>query len=353
MDSYDLFSAMSGADEELVARSDYRVKRRSRKWIPLLTAAACAAIILISLISLIPRTNSDKLSFNPIDDIGEIEITGTDIMPTEPSQALQLNGSDVGTLNIIQLSHTEEAASMPEFLMYIDSENYYLADDGENFYIYQRSRTENKPACWLTLTWEANSTVEQALHQQSDSLSALMESVTVFENNDLLDGPMIQGSNGSAWDSAQTEVYIVSDQHNGVFIFTLEYYLDDTDGHAIRFRDMLQTFEVITDNKQSPDWMTGLRAAVTRLSYGFFKNDFSDMQELICENAEIFTYGSDVLSETLILKTQYTVDNDTNPTSAQVSVRHKYLENDAYDYITMELKYTDGIWQVVWAMIER
>ena len=40
-------------------------------------------------------------------------------------------------------------------------------------------------------------------------------------------------------------------------------------------------------------------------------------------------------------------------TTAQVSVRHKYAENDAYDYITMELKYSDGQWQVVWAMIER
>ena len=116
---------------------------------------------------------------------------------------------------------------------------------------------------------------------------------------------------------------------------------------------MIQTFEIVTDDRMAPDWMTGLRSAVTRLSCGFFKNDFSDMQELISENAEISTYGSDVLSETLILKTHYTVDNDQNPTVAHVSVRHKYREPDAYDYITMELKYIDGKWQVEWAITRR
>lgn len=353
MDSYDLFSAMSGAAEDLVARSDYRVKRHRRELTFLLTAAACLAIVIISIISLSPRTDPEQLSTQP-----PIATYGTEPFNSEPvnvdgNEPLKLNGSDVGTLNIVQLSHVVQENSMPEFLMYIDSENYYLADDGENFYIYQRSRTENKPACWLTLTWEANSTVEQALYQQSTNLSAFRESVAVFENNDLLDGPMIQGSNGSAWDSAQTEVYIVSDRHNGVFIFTLEYYLDDTDGHAIRLRDMLQTFEVMTDDREAPIWMTDLRTSVETFTSAFLENDFSGLGDLISENAEIYTYDADVRSETRILKTHYEIDDDTTPTTAHVSVRHKYLEPDAYDYITIELEYVDGKWQVKWAMIER
>lgn len=353
MDSYDLFSAMSGASEDLVARSDYRVNRHRRELPFLLTAAACLVIVMISIISLSPRTDPEQLSTQP-----PIATYGTEPFNSEPvnvdgNEPLKLNGSDVGTLNIVQLSHVVQEDSMPKFLMYLDSEHYYLADDGTSFYIYQRSRTENKPACWLTLAWEANSTVEQALHQQNVNLSSRMENVTVFESNPLLDGPMLQGSNGSAWDSAQTEVYIVSDQQNGVFIFTLEYYLDDTDGHAIRFRDMLQTFEIISERKLAPDWMVGLQSCVDSFTTAFLRNDFSDVQNLIAEHAEIYTYDADVFAGTRVLKTHYTVDNDVTPTSATVSVRHKYLEQDAYDYITMELNYIDGNWQIVWAGIER
>ena len=46
INSYDLFSAMSGVDEELIARSDFRVKRSKRELFAILTAAACVAIIL-------------------------------------------------------------------------------------------------------------------------------------------------------------------------------------------------------------------------------------------------------------------------------------------------------------------
>ena len=353
MDSYDLFSAMSGAAEDLVERSDYRVKRHQRELTFLLTAAACLLIVMVGFISLSPTTSPELLSTQPPSTTYETEPFNSEPVNVELNEPLKLNGSDVGTLNIVQLSHVVQENSMPEFLMYIDSENYYLVDDGKNFYIYQNSRTENKPACWLTLTWEANSTVEQALQQQSTSLSTLRESVTVFESNPLLDGPMLQGSNGSAWDSSQTEVYIVSDQHNGVFIFTLEYYLDDTDGHAIRFRDMLQTFEVITAQRDAPAWMTDLRTSVDSFTTAFLKNDFSGVEDLISESAEIYTYDADVLAGTRVLKTHYTVDNSAAPTTAQVSVRHKYLENDAYDYITMELKYIEGKWQVNWALIER
>ena len=344
MDSYDLFSAMSGASEELVARSDYRVKRSKQVFSTLLTVAACLTIVLIGMISI-------SVNISPAPPVTQPTDATSESAPVQ--NPLKLNGSDVGTLNIIQLSHVEEAVSMPEFLMYVDYENFYLADDGESFYIYQNVRTENKPACWLTLAWEANSTVEQALQQQNATLSASMESVTIYETNPLLNGPMLLGSSGTGWDSAQTEVYIISDHQGGVFIFTLNYYLDDTAGYAIRLRDMLQTFEVITEDRTMPSWMTTLRSAAGEFTSAFLKNDFSGIEDLISENAEIYTYESDVLSETLVLKIHYTVDNDTNPTSATVSVRHKYLEADAYDYITMELKYSDGKWQVYSAGIER
>lgn len=353
MDSFDLFSAMSGADEELVARSDYRVNRHTHTIPLLLTAAACLAIVMISIFTLPPRTAPEVLSTQPPISTYETDPLGSEPIDINRNGPLKLNGNDVGVLNIMQLSHVEEAVSMPEFLLYVDDKNFYLADDGENFYIYQRVRTENKPACWLTLTWQPNITLDEAAQQQIAVMSASMESVTESPTDLLQNGLLIHGSNGSSWDSAQTEVYITSDYQGGVFLFTLEYYLADTDGHAIQLRDMMQTFEIITVNATAPDWMTQLESTVDAFTAGFLMDDLSAVADHIAENAAIYTYGENVYADTRILKTHYQVDHDDTPRTASVSVRHKYLENDAYDYITMELSYSDGKWQIEWAMIER
>lgn len=347
MNSYDLFSALSGADEELVARSDFRIKRHKYRFAMPLTAAACLVIALIGTISLIPDSHSDTLSTQPTSEMFESQP-----ISTEPDQPLQLQGSDVGTLNIIQLSHVADARTMPDFLMYVNQEDYRIAEASGTYYIYPIASTENTPTCQMTLTWQADATLENAAQQQATVLREKVATVSEPTPDTLIDGLLVQGNSGSSWDSARIDVYITSDHQGGVFIFTLEYYQGDTDGHAIWFRDMMQTFEVITTDLQAPDWMAELRATVTDVTSAFLKNDFSDVQDLLSENAEIYTYDSNVYSDTRLLNIHYKVDNDSAPTSAYVSVRHKYLEDDSYDYITMELTYIYGKWKTTFAGIE-
>lgn len=337
MDSYDLFSAMSGIDEELVARSDYRAKRKRTQWMPMLLVAACFAVILFSVVSLLTPPAPASLHVPPTSGI--TEPVATESMPADINRPLQLNGGDVGTLNIIQLSHVEETASMPDFLMYINQNDYHIAESGGAFHIYP---TSGAAANQMTLTWQANTTLEDAAQQQMSTLMSTTEAVSEPSFDPLLGGMMIAGK--------QSEVYITDDLLGGVFIFTLKF---DSNDHAIWFRDMLQTFEVVTDGRDTPAWMTELHNCVESFTSAFLENDFPGMDGLISENAEIYTYGANVRSETRILQTHYKVDNDAAPTTAHVSVRHKYSEPDAYDYITIELEYVNGKWQVEWAMIER
>lgn len=344
MDSYDLFSAMSGADEELVARSDYRVKSHRHEWIALLALAACFAIILISVFSFFRTPGPESLNTPPTTGVSVPDDTSSTVIA--PNSPLQLNGSDVGTLNIVQLSHAEETSSMPDFLMYINQNDYHIAESAGTFYVYPVSGgTANQ----MTLSWQANNTPEQAAQQQASMLDSTMDSISAVEPDPLLGGITIRGSSGDK----QAEVYIISDRQGGVFIFTLKFSTEDPDGHAIWFRDMMQTFEIKSADRDAPVWMTDLQTSVESFTGAFLENDFSGVDDLISDNAEIYTYEANVRADTRILQTHYEVDDDTAPTSASVSVRHKYWEDDAYDYITMELKYSDGKWQVEWAMIER
>lgn len=348
MDSYDLFSAMNGADENLVARSDFHVRRKHHMLTSLLPVAACAAIILISIFSLLLSPDPSTLNVPPTEPSSEVTTPGVNA-----GSPLQLSGSNIGSLNIIQLADSEETVSMPDFLMNVNAQKYRIGEGGGIYYISPISSTENMPDCLMTITWQPDISLEEAAQQQLSVLSSTMTSVTNSPTDLLAGGLLIRGSNGSEWDATQTEIYITGDLQGGVFIFTLQYYQADTDGHAIWFRDMLQTFEVITAERDAPAWMRDLRNSVGSFTTAFLKNDFSDVQDLISENADIYTYDADVFFGTRVLKTHYTVDSSDGPTTAQVSVRHKYLENDAYDYITMELKYGGGKWQIVWAMIER
>ncbi|MBQ2669144.1 MAG: hypothetical protein IJF56_11020, partial [Clostridia bacterium] len=234
IDSYDLFSAMSGADEELVARSDYRAKGRHQRLLSLLAAAACFALILCGIAFFVRSPTPETLHTLPT--TGESETENIPVPTTSPSQSLQLHGNDVGTLNIIQLSHQEETATMPDFLMYIDQDNYCIAESGSVFYIYPAS---GSMAQRMTLSWQENTTLETAVQQQLAVLSADMETVSEPASDPLLGGILIRSKNNGNL----SEIYIVDDLHQGVFIFNLTFPAEDPDGHGIRFRDMLHTFE--------------------------------------------------------------------------------------------------------------
>ena len=49
------------------------------------------------------------------------------------------------------------------------------------------------------------------------------------------------------------------------------------------------------------------------------------------------------------------MDNDQDPVSAKVSVKHRLNleEGESYNYLTMELTRQDGQWKLAWSGIEK
>lgn len=376
MDAYDLFSAMSGVDEVLLERSQYRVKPKTRALPRVLAAAACFALLMIGISMLPGRETPISLSTEPT--VSETPGTESTVPAVRP---LQLSGGDVGTLNIVQLSQNTEATAMPDFLIYVNQENYYIGDGSGVYYICPKDSSGDLPACKMEFTWQPEISVEDAMQAQAAALQASMaeisevEKVSIlegmllrgseadetlshilqtpgYENHSLMEGLTIHGSNGSSPDAEQREIYVLSDGQGGVFVFELYYYQEDAEGHGARFLEMLQTFEVIGSPDQTPLWLSSLLDTVMRLTPAFLENDFSDVQDLVTERSDMLTYGENVYADTDICSIYYEVDDDRDPTSAYVSVRHKYLSPDAYDYITIDLSYSGGQWQVNWAYVE-
>ena len=125
IDSYDLFAAMNGIDENLVARCDFRVRQKHQSFVSLLPVAACAVIILISAFSLLLASEPQSLAAPPT------EPSSTATSPVDSTERpLQLSGSDVGPLHMIQLSDSESTSHMPVFLMNVNMQKYRIAEGG-------------------------------------------------------------------------------------------------------------------------------------------------------------------------------------------------------------------------------
>lgn len=343
MDAYDLFTAMNGVDEELLHRSQRRRKPHS-SWLFPMIAATCFAAIMLSLLILPAKRLPITLSTEP---------AFTESISTEPSlPPLRLNGGSTGTLNIVQLSRSSESPVMPDFLIYINQEHFAITESAGIHYIIPKAPPSGMPMCQMTIEWQPGISVENAAMEQAGLLEETMSQVSPPEEAGIVDGLKVCGSDGSDPLSLQQDAYILSDSSDGVFVFTLSYYTDAAQSHAARFLEMLQTFEVISAPGQAPQWMSDLLSSVMRLTPAFLKNDFSSVQDLLSESAQLYTYDEDVYADAGVYNVYYEVDNGQTPTSAYVSIRHKYISSDAYDYITMEWHYLNGSWQVAFAGIE-
>ena len=76
---------------------------------------------------------------------------------------------------------------------------------------------------------------------------------------------------------------------------------------------------------------------------------------MLTEDADVDAYGEDVWEYLTIASVDYAPDNDQNPASATVSVKHRLNleEGESYNYLTMELVRREGQWLLLWSGIEK
>ena len=147
----------------------------------------------------------------------------------------------------------------------------------------------------------------------------------------------------------------MDDGQGGTFVLTARYFLEAEEGMGMRFRDMVSSFRVVSLSEPVPDWMRSLYEAADRLFPALLSNDLSGVSDLLEENAGADAYGENVWEYAAIASVDYTLDNDKDPASATVSVKHRLNleEGESYNYLTMELTRRDGQWRLAWSGIEK
>lgn len=353
-----LFLAIGGADPELVARSGR--KRRNRWTGYCLAAAACLALVL-ALGRVLPTWTKPLTAAIP--DPPVIQDPDTAGLPDQPKPEpggqqfiLPEQGSEIGTLRLLSYAPQSQEKTV-DFLIYVNEEQFSIREENGLYSIRSTNPLpENFPEMGLDILHLSGTAPDAAASDAEDALKGRYREVASEEMTAALPGSRyLRASAGTDWDSGQAELWFVSDGQGGTFVLTSRYFLEAEEGMGMRFRDMVSSFRVIPLNMVMPEWMDSLYEAADRLFPALLSGDLSGVSDLLAENADADAYGQNVWDYVTIASVDYTLDNDEDPASAIVSVKHRLNleEGESYYYLTMELVRQDGQWRLAWSGIEK
>lgn len=327
-----LFMAIGAAGPELVARSE----RRRLRWPGyVLTAAACLVFVLAL----------GRMIESPV-------------FPTPDGGTLQLpeQSSEIGTLRLLSYAPQSEKEAV-DFLIYVNEEQYTIQEENGLYSIRSREPLpENVPSCGLDILHLTGTSPNKARDSAAETLQAHCQGLRTEEEAAVLPGSLyLRAGNGTEWDAEQTELWFADDGQGGCFVLTARYFLEAEEGIGMRFRDMVSSFRVISPDEAIPEWMRSLYETTDRLFPALLSNDLSGVSDLLTEDAQAEAYGEDVWDNLTVASADYAPDNDQEPSSAMVSVKHRLNqeEGESYNYLTMKLLRQDGNWRLCWSGIEK
>ena len=244
-----------------------------------------------------------------------------------------------------------------DFLIYVNEELFSIREEDGLYSIRSKSSLpDDFPKCCLDIPHLSGTSRADAKAAAEKALTEQYSDITSEEPAAALPGSLyLRAGEGTDWDSEQAELWFVGDGQGGTFVLTARYFLEAEEGMGMGFRDMVSSFRVVSRNKVVPEWMRSLYEAADRLFPALLSNDLSGVSDLLAADADADAYGEDVWEYLTVASVDYTPDDDQEPSSAIVSVKHRLNleEGESYSYLTLELIRQDGQWRLSWSGIEK
>lgn len=346
-----LFLAIGGAEPELVARSE---RKHRNRWPGYCLAAAACLVLILSLRYVLPLWTETPVT-PPVADIPDPP-EGQDQAPGDRQLLLPEQGNEIGTLRLLSYAPQSQQEAV-DFLIYVNEDQFFIREEDGLYSIRSTNPLpENFPELGLDILHLHGTAPDTAKTDAEAAMNDRYEEVTSEEPAAILPGSLyLRASAGTDWDSEQAELWFVDDGQGGTFVLTARYFLEAEEGMGTRFRDMVSSFRVVSLSEIVPDWMRSLYEAADRLFPALLSNDLSGVSDLLAENADADAYGEDIWNHLTVASVDYTLDNDQDPSSATVSVKHRLnLEDgESYSYLTMVLIRQDSQWRLAWSGIEK
>lgn len=344
-----IFHALGGIGEDLLARSEAAPRRRSPRLLWAIGAAASLAVgIFLAASYLSPPPSVQDIPAPPAAETPQPPQEDKrphppDTLPVDTT--IPIADSAVGQLHTVKLAAAAErpAEEIPDFYLFVDNENYTsFQEDGVYIIrtLFPPEEDDDFPVSELRITHQAAITLDDAEAALRQSLSQRYSSVSDTLADDA-GRRSISALGGSAWNSPVRDVWLVEDGLGGVFTLTADYFLEASEGHGIRFADMVSTFRVVDET--TPQWLPQLRQTAEAVTRGVLSQRMYLIQDLLTADAQMQDYGQDILWDVSIGGFDLTPDDPQLPLTATVSVRVNHLEDGA-DFLTLTFRRIDGRW---------
>lgn len=319
-------------------------------WVKWASIAACFTVLAAAAF---PLVRNDTMTPLPNEEDAPPSSTAVADDVTPPI-AISANG-----LHLVQLACEAPTASeiSTDFIIHVNPKAYTGREENGAYVIRPViPMSEGLTECSLKIYRIAGVTPADAADSIEESLATGYLNVGDITDSTVIDGLFLHADNGSAWDAEQVDVTITDDLMGGSYILEARYFTEATEGHGTRFADMVGTFKAVTsaDAADMPAYLVELYGTISDFTPAFFTDDTSGVGDVLAQDAQIYTYGIDVMAEIGIASIDYKISGDENPTAAIVSVKHRISTEDSYNYLTIELTYSaDGGWAVHFAGVEK
>lgn len=346
-----IFAALSGIDEDLLERSERRAAHPNR-WLAWGAALAACLLVAVGIYELLPK--EPELPSYLVDDYPSDYFTEPDKDicaspdPQPDTQPVKLH---------CQLG-LDERQNTPEFTYWMNDEVYLSYVEVNACIIVPRdppapAPEQELPECKLVITYKSGR-IADILEEFRRALESRYETVQVMdrETADVTSNwpekarYHIRGSNGTDWDSAQSEVWLIPESR-GVFVFISNYFLEAEEGHGARFLDIVNSFQLVEDSEaETQKRMTECASTLYPLGAAALTGDSDRLQSYLVPDAEILVLTGNV-SDSLSLShasITYTEDSEGLPAAADAVLRFRTSTEEPYESLHIHLVYESGAW---------
>ena len=199
---------------------------KKKQMISIIIATAAALLIVFSL-------ESDK---------GTAFMKGIkDLFVSEKEVSQNIEGKDEKTEVILNEGKDSE------YIIYIDETRYKMTKSGDTDIITTiEPLPEKYPEVSMEIKQVANEKPDDLVKKLETELKNDFPELREIENvTDPVEGFLLHGAAGNQADSKIVHAYVISNEKEGSFIITGNYFLEAAEGHGARFHRMLESFEIV------------------------------------------------------------------------------------------------------------
>lgn len=235
-----LMDALGKVKDDYILEACPKQKQATRppfRWI----AAAIAVVMLLTFFQTAPGAHALEVAKEVITNFLEEFFPPKDIPVYVEGETEVVTQEAAGQEPEILEDGTVIA---PGFGIYYDPELYTMIEDSGVTFI--RFNIENElPPCELEIRHIPGVAPVDAAESVRNEMTENWELVSEIRSLEDMDGLYLHISAGTNWNSPCEDIYFLSNGRDGSFQITARYFVEATEGHGVRFGQMVRTFEII------------------------------------------------------------------------------------------------------------